>query len=141
MDSRLTMRRGAAPALVAVVALMLSGCSPSGLDETLTTAVSDAISAGASAQLGLELSEQDQILAGTLTALLGDMEQALADTERELQMHQTSDPENAEYRADALLEVRESLEAVHIALAGDKTTALTELTASVEQLRELEGGG
>ena len=69
------------------------------------------------------------------------MEQALADTERELQMHQTSDPENAEYRADALLEVRESLEAVHIALAGDKTTALTELTASVEQLRELEGGG
>ncbi len=36
-------------------------------------------------------------------------------------------PENAEYRADALAEVRESLEAVHVAQAGDQSAALAEL--------------
>lgn len=135
------MRHRSATALLAAAVLVLSGCSSAGLDEPLTTAVADAISAGASAQLGLELSEDDRILAGTLTALLGDMEQALADAEHQLQLHQASDPENAEYRADALAEVRNSLEAVHVAQAGDQSAALAELTASVEELRELEDAG
>lgn len=128
------------PALIAAV-LVLSGCSSAGIDEPLTTAVADAISAGASAQRGLELSEDERILPGTLTALLGDMEQALADAERQLQMHQAEGADDADYRADALAEVRDSLEAVHIAQSGEHAAALAELTDSVEQLRRLEDAG
>lgn len=141
MEPRLSSKRRAAIALAAALVLTVTGCSSTGVDETLTAAVADAISAGASAQLGLELSEEDRILPGTLTALLGDMEEALADAERQLQLHQASGPEDAEYRADALAEVRDSLEAVHVAQAGDEAAALAELTASVDQLRELEDAG
>jgi hypothetical protein len=142
MDSRQdrSIARRAVPGLIAAL-LLLSGCSSPGIDEPLTTAVSDAISAGASAQLGLEQSERSRILPGTLTALLGDMEQALADAERQLQMHQTQDAEDADFRAEALAEVRDSLEAVHVAQSGEHAAALAALTDSVERLRELEDAG
>ena len=135
------MMRRAAPALVAAALLLLTGCSPAGVDEALTAAVSDSISASASAQLGLELDDRGRILPGTLTALLGDMEEALADSERELQLHQAADAEDAAYRAEALAAVRDSLEAVHIAQAGEHAAALAELSASLDQLEELEDGG
>ena len=135
------MRRRAAPALVVAALLVLTGCSAAGVDETLTAAVSDSISSSASAQLGLELDERGRILPGTLTALLGDMEEALADSERELQLHQAADAEDAAYRADALEAVRGSLEAVHIAQGGEHAAALSGLDASLDQLKELEDGG
>jgi hypothetical protein len=135
------MMRRAAPALVAAALLLLTGCSSARVDEALTAAVSDSISSSASAQLGLELDDRGRILPGTLTALLSDMEEALADSERELQLHQAADAEDAAYRADALDAVRGSLEAVHIAQAGEHAVALTELSASLDQLKELEDGG
>ena len=135
------MMRRSAPALVAAALLLLTGCSPAGVDEALTAAVSDSISASASAQLGLELDDRRRILRGTLTALLSDMEEALADSERELQLHQAADAEDAAYRADALDAVRGSLEAVHIAQAGEHAAALTGLSASLDQLKQLEDGG
>jgi hypothetical protein len=135
------MMRRAAPALVAAALLLLTGCASAGVDETLTAAVSDSISSSAAAQLGLELDERGRILPGTLTALLGDMEEALADTERELQLHQAADPADAAYRADALTAVRGSLEAVHIAQTGEHAAALAGISESLAQLKELEGGG
>jgi hypothetical protein len=135
------MTRRAVPGLVAAALLLLTGCSTAGVDEALTAAVSDSISSSASAQLGLELDDRGRILPGTLTALLGDMEEALADSERQLQLHQTADAEDAAYRAEALDAVRASLEAVHVAQSGEHAAALTELSASLDQLKELEGGG
>ena len=135
------MRRRGAMALLLAASLGLAGCSSAPIDSVLTSAVSDAISSGASAQLGLELDEKDRILPGTLTALLGDMAGNLADTERQLEMHQASDAEDAEYRAEALSGVRASLEAVHVAQDGDPAAGLDALTASVEDLRTLEGDG
>ena len=135
------MRRRSAGAMLLAASLALAGCSSAPIDSVLTSAVSDAISSGASAQLGLELDEQDRILPGTLTALLGDMAGNLADTERQLEMHQASDAGDAEYRAEALSGVRASLEAVHVAQDGDHAAGLDALTASVEDLRALEGEG
>ena len=135
------MRRRGAVALLLAAVLALTGCSSAPIDSVLTSAVSDAISSGASAQLGLELDEKDRILPGTLTALLGDMAGNLADTERQLEMHQASDADDAEYREEALSGVRASLEAVHVAEGGDHAAGLDALTASVEDLRTLEGDG
>ena len=95
------------------------------VDPALTSAVSEAISSGTSAQLGLELSEKDRILPGTLTALLGDMETNLADTERQLEMHQAADagmPSTARRRCRG---VRASLEAVHTRRAGTRRPGST----------------
>jgi len=135
------MRRRNGAALVLAAILVLAGCSSAPIDSVLTSAVADAISAGASAQLGLELDEQNRILPGTLTALLGDMAGNLADTERQLELHQASDAGDAEYREEALEGVRASLEAVHVAEKGDHAAGLDALTASVEDLRTLEGDG
>jgi hypothetical protein len=135
------MRRRWGTALVVTVTLALAGCSSAPIDPALTSAVSQAISSGTSAQLGLRLSEKDRILPGTLTALLGDMETNLADNERQLEMHQAADHEDAAYRKKALSGVRASLEAVHTAQAGDHTAGLDELTASLEDLGALEDEG
>ena len=135
------MRRRSAAALALAAILALAGCSSAPIDSVLTSAVSDAISAGASAQLGLELDEKGRIIPGTLTALLGDMAGNLADTERQLELHQASDAGDAEYREEALEGVRASLEAVHVAEKGDHAAGLDALTASVEDLRTLEGDG
>jgi hypothetical protein len=135
------MRRRWGAALVIAAALGLTGCSSAGVDASLTAAVADAVSAGASAQLGLELSEDDRILSGTLTTLLGDMAEALADTERDLALFQATDAEDAAYRDDALSGVRASIEAIHLAENGDEDAGLDELTASVDDLRELEADG
>lgn len=135
------MRRRGAGAMLLAASLALAGCSSAPIDAVLTSAVADAISSGASAQLGLELDEQNRILPGTLTALLGDMAGNLADTERQLELHQASDAGDAEYREEALEGVRASLEAVHVAEKGDHAAGLDALTASVEDLRTLEGDG
>jgi hypothetical protein len=128
-------------AVLLAASLALAGCSSAPIDSVLTSAVADAISAGASAQLGLELDEKERILPGTLTALLGDMAGNLADTERQLEMHQASDAEDAEYREEALAGVRATLEAVHVAQDGDHAVGLAGLSASVDDLRALEGDG
>jgi len=133
--------RSAAAALTVTAALTLAGCSSTGIDPALTTAVTDAVSSGASAQLGLELAEDDRILRGTLTALLGDMVDELATVERSLEMHQTDDRADARYREEALDEVRASLEAVHVAQGGKQAAGLAALTDSVAALRALEGEG
>lgn len=122
-------------------ALALAGCSSTGIDPALTTAVTDAVSSGASAQLGLELAEDDRILRGTLTALLGDMADELATVERSLELHQADDRADARYRQDALDEVRASLEAVHVAQGGEQAAGLAALTDSVDALRALEDEG
>jgi hypothetical protein len=121
--------------------LALAGCSSAPIDPALTKAVSDAISSGTSAQLGLQLSGKDGILPGTLTALLGDMATNLADTERQLEMHQAADADDAAYRKRALSGVRASLEAVHTAQGGDQSAGLDELTASLHDLNTLEDEG
>ena len=133
--------RSAAAALTVTVALALTGCSSTGIDPALTTAVTDAVSSGASAQLGLELAQDDRILRGTLTALLGDMADELATAEYTLEMHQASDRADAEYRDEALDGVRASLEAVHVAQGGDQEAGLAALTESVADLRALEDEG
>jgi len=135
------MSRRRAVTVLLTAMLALAGCSSAPIDPVLTSAVSSAISSGASAQLGLELDEKDRILPGTLTALLGDMAGKLADTERQLEMHMPSDAGDAEYRKEALSGVRASLEAVHVAEGGDHAAGLDALTASVEDLRKLEGDG
>jgi hypothetical protein len=135
------MRRRWGSALVVTVALALAGCSTPAIDPALTSAVSQAISSGTSAQLGLQLSEKDRIFAGTLTALLGDMATNLADNERQLEMHQAADAQDADYRRKALSGVRASLEAVHTAQSGDHAAGLDELTASLEDLHALEDEG
>ena len=123
------------------LALALAGCSSASIDPALTTAVTDAVSSGASAQLGLELAQDDRILPGTLTALLGDMANELATVERSLEMHQAADRADAEYREEALDSVRASLEAVHVAQGGKQAAGLAALTDSVEDLRALEDEG
>jgi hypothetical protein len=138
---RPTMRRGAAAALTVTLALAVAGCSSAGIDPALTTAVTDAVSSGASAQLGLELAQDDRILPGTLTALLGDMADELATAEYTIQMHQAGDRDDAAYREEALDEVRASLEAVHVAQDGEHAAGLAALTDSVEALRALEEEG
>ena len=135
------MRLRWAAAVTLILTLALAGCSSSGIDPALTTAVTDAVSSGASAQLGLELAQEDRIIPGTLTALLGDMADELATAEYSLEMHQPADRADARYREEALASVRASLEAVHVAQGGDQAAGLDALTDSVEDLRALEDEG
>jgi hypothetical protein len=135
------MRRRAGVAVIMTALLALAGCSTAPIDPALTSAVADSISAGASAQLGLELSGKSRILPGTLTTLLGDMQRNLLDSERRLEIHQPADPGDAAYRTKALTEVRDSLEAIHVAQSGDQAAGLDALSESVDALRKLEASG
>ena len=136
----MSTKRAWGAASIVAIALVLAGCSSEPIDPELTSAVSSAISSGASAQIGLELSTHGRILPGTLTALLGDMAGDLADTERTLEMHQATDADDAQYRDEALSGVRASLEAVHVAQGGDQKAGLAGITASLDDLRALEQG-
>lgn len=124
-------------ALILVGALALSGCASTETpDPAMTAAVRDAASAGRSARIGLEQSAQGRIFPPTLTTLLGDMADALADTARELVVTQPEGDANVEYRADALAATRAALEAVHDAEQG-RAGARNDLDAALDDLAEL----
>ena len=139
VDARRGLRSSAAVIAVAL-GIALSGCSSGQTpDPTLTSAVADAVSAGRTADLGLQQSADGRIFDTTLNALLGDMAKSLSDTARELEMHKTDGDDNARYRDDALAATRAALEAVHAAQQGsasaddDLNTALDDLGALAEQ--------
>lgn len=123
--------------IVACTIALSAGCASSQTaDPALMSAVADATSAGRSAQLGLEQDAEGRILAGTLTALLGDMAESLADTARELELAQPTGEANVRYRTEALDATRATLAAVHAAQQRDDSDH-EELDAALGDLEKL----
>ena len=135
-------RRARIAALLLAVTLAPAGCAPAAVpDPALVSMAADALSASASARLGIGLDQESRIFATTFAALLDDMAANLADTERELVLAPTPTPADAEYRAAALDATRDALEAVHAAQQGHVDDARDELEAAVAELDALEGVG
>lgn len=123
--------------LAVALAVALTGCTSTQTpDPALTSAVAEAVSAGRSAELGLEQSADGRILPTTLTVLLEDMADSLADTNRELELAQPTGDENVRYRRDALKATRATLEAVHAAQQHEDS-AHDELDAALDALDAL----
>lgn len=126
---------------VLVTGLLLTSCAAPSPDPALVSTVGDLISSGRSVELGLELDESDKILPGTLTTLLDDMADEMAESIKTLELAATSDAVDAEYRDDALTAARHALDAVHLAQQGHHAAATTELDAPLEELSRLEDAG
>ncbi|MEU1971590.1 hypothetical protein ABZ477_08030 [Microbacterium sp. NPDC019599] len=125
--------------LLLAAGLLLAGCAPTpSPDPALVALSADALSATRSAELGTGLREDGRMFTTTARALLGDMEQKLADALREAELHRPADAEDAAYRDELIAATLEALDAVQAAVA-EQPGALDELDAAAEQLEGLEG--
>ncbi len=130
------MRRSLA-ALTLVGILITTGCGSGGIDPALISAAGDALSATRTAQLGVSLEADGRMFPTSGSAVLHDMAEQLADTAGELNVKQTSNEADAEYRARVLEATRAALDAVHAAQQG-AGTASDALQNAAESLADLK---
>lgn len=118
--------------------IALSGCAPPPRpDPDLVALVEEAQASARSAQLGLELDERGRIFPTTARALFDDMSQDLADSVRELELHPSGAPQDAQYRVQALALARAALEGIRTAQGGDISGGLDAVTAAADGLARL----
>ncbi|QIG38659.1 hypothetical protein G5T42_03470 [Microbacterium sp. 4R-513] len=130
-------------AVCAAIVIALSACAPTpSPDPALVSLTADALSATRSAQLGTGLRDDGRMFSTTTHALLGDMEQKIADVAREAGLHAPADATDAAYRDELLKATDDALDAMHAASAG-KDDGEARLDAAADRLEDLEkqGGG
>lgn len=129
--------------LGAAALFMLSGCAaPASPDPALVALAEEALSVTRSAALGIDLREGGDMYATTTHALLGDMQEKLADVAREASVFAPSDPSDAAYRRDLLEASAEAMDAMHAADAGaaDAGSLLDDSADRLEVLVATGGG-
>ncbi|TDN90669.1 hypothetical protein [Microbacterium sp. BK668] len=125
--------------LAALVAI--SGCAPAASpDPVLVSLAADALSATRAAELGTGLRDDERMFATTASALLGDMEEKVADIAREVGLYRPADATDASYRAELLRASDDALDAIHAAVAG-RGGAEAELKEVADRLEDLEAQG